>query len=181
MEEDRALLEEATHISLSMDLRKSFAVVRARMALKKLPVGMCAVENLNQAEEGPGKDASGRESSRQLANTCHSVRALSFNLEPLLTRSRQQSLLAPGLQCQRPLRNISGTHVLRADRLLGFVEVSPFATTEDISDTLVATVRAACGGDGELWDAVRAKVVGESSVVVLFGQSGAACRRAISA
>lgn len=49
------------------------------------------------------------------------------------------------------------------------MEVSPYATTEDISDTLVATVQAACGGDGELWDTVRSKVVGGLSAVVLLG------------
>lgn len=81
MEEDRALLEEATHISLSMDLRKNFAVVRARMALKRLPAGMCAVQNLSEAE-GPGKDAVASLVGNLLIHVIQPAHS-SFNLEVL--------------------------------------------------------------------------------------------------
>jgi len=65
---------------------------------------------------------------------------------------------AENLEERRPIRNVFGVNILRADRLLAFRRVPANATTEDLSAELVAAVRDACKDD-EMWHSVRSKVV----------------------
>lgn len=57
-----------------------------------------------------------------------------------------------------PVRNVSGEHFLRVDRLLAFSKMSAYANTEDLAEALVEGVRQACAGDEALWESVRRKV-----------------------
>ena len=65
---------------------------------------------------------------------------------------------ADGLDCPRVVRNITGEHILRADRLLSFQHLGGYTTTQDLADTLVSSLEEACKGDEALWEDVRHKV-----------------------
>jgi len=53
-----------------------------------------------------------------------------------------------------------GQYISIVDRVLGHILAKPFDTTEELAAHLVETLKAACGGDGPLWEEVRGKVRG---------------------
>jgi len=73
-------------------------------------------------------------------------------------RADGQASATDGDASLRPLRNISGKNFLRADRLLLFHRVSGHHTTCDLAGLLIDSLRQACNGDAQLWEAVRCKV-----------------------
>ena len=71
--QDTALLEQSTHISLTMDGRKGHLVVRARMALRALPPGTCMLA------EGSGDSAGGGKSPCATGDALVPLRNVSGN------------------------------------------------------------------------------------------------------
>ena len=57
-----------------------------------------------------------------------------------------------GLDCPRPVRNVSGKNALRADRLLCCCRLPANCSTEDLSDMLSSALEDACGGDDQLYE-----------------------------
>lgn len=70
----------------------------------------------------------------------------------------QQHVGSDGLECPRPVKNITGEGIWRADRLLAFQRMGAYSTTEDLVDALASALESACGGDEALWEDVRQKV-----------------------
>ena len=61
-------------------------------------------------------------------------------------------------ECPTPLPNVWGENILRADRMLRFQRLGPYASTMDLSKALESALHDACGGDDLLWEQVRARV-----------------------